>query len=120
MCRWQPPEQLHIWVGGVKTAAGKMEVAHTLEEAGLQRPYMLPVSGMPAGLLLRFASPSVIAPALRALQARIGGCAPAPAAPVPAAPPLPAPARLLRQEPPMDAQPCTLWVGQVGRQSANL
>ena len=118
-CRWQPQEQLHVWVGGVRTDDGRKEVLYTLEVAGVQRPALLPVAGAPPGLLLRFASPLLVPPALVALRSRIGGPAPAAAsATMPAMLAPPEVARALPRGPAADVGPRTLWVGQVREPAA--
>jgi len=124
---WQPQEQVHAWVGSVQSDAGKEEVQLTLRGAGVQRPGVLMVSGVRPGVLLRFASPLLLPPALAALRARMGGVAPAaPALASVASLPLPAAAASLappaagrapQQPPVVEAGPRTLWVGQVRRRA---
>jgi len=118
---------VHAWVGSVQSDAGKEEVQRTLRGAGVQRPGVLMVSGVRPGVLLRFASPLLLPPALAALRARMGSVAPAaPALASVASLPLPAAAaglappvagRAPQQPPAVEGGPRTLWVGQVRRQA---
>lgn len=108
-----------MWVGGVRTDDGRKEVLYTLEVAGVQRPALLPVAGAPPGLLLRFASPLLVPPALVALRTRIGG--PTPATASATMPAMLAPhevSRALPRGPAADVGPRTLWVGQVREPAA--
>ena len=108
-----------MWVGGVKSPEGRRLVLDTLEEAGMQPPRALRVSGAYPGLLLQFQSPSLIGPALAALRNAIAARAPVAGAAAIAAmqPPTAAP-RLPREAVP--DVPRTLWVGQVRDHSAVL
>ena len=111
-CRSRHQDQLHVWVGGVKSPEGRRLVLDTLEEAGMQPPRALRVSGALPGLLLQFQSPSLIGPALAALRSTIAARAPAASIAATAAIQPPAAAPRLRREAVPDT-PRTLWVGQV-------
>ena len=101
-----------MWVGGVKSPEGRKLVLDTLEEAGMQPPRALRVSGAYPGLLLQFHSPSLVGPALAALRNTIAARAPAAGAAATAAVHRPAAAPRLQREAIPDV-PRTLWVGQV-------
>lgn len=101
-----------MWVGGVKSPEGRRLVLDTLEEAGMQPPRALRVSGAYPGLLLQFQSPSLIGPALAALRNTIAARAPAARAAATAAIQPPAAALRPKREAVPD-MPRTLWVGQV-------